>query len=67
MPTKFEMAEGDICLQGAIIDVDDKTGNIYISDAIDYSQKGKIYIFTSRGILLNSFNAGIIPGGFYFY
>jgi len=47
--------------------VDDKTGNIYISDAIDYSQKGKIYIFTSRGILLNSFNAGIIPGGFYFY
>lgn len=26
MPMKFEMAEGDICLQGAIIDVDDKTG-----------------------------------------
>ncbi|MDO8525166.1 MAG: TIGR00282 family metallophosphoesterase [Candidatus Omnitrophota bacterium] len=26
MPTKFEMAEGDIWLQGAIIDVDEKTG-----------------------------------------
>ena len=26
MPTKFEMAEGDIHLQGAIIDVDEKTG-----------------------------------------
>ena len=26
MPTKFEMAEGDIHLQGAIIDIDEKTG-----------------------------------------
>ncbi len=26
MPTKFEMAEGDIQLQGAIVDVDEKTG-----------------------------------------
>ena len=26
MPTKFEMAEGDVHLQGAIIDVDEKTG-----------------------------------------
>ena len=26
MPMKFEMAEGDICLQGAIIDIDEKTG-----------------------------------------
>ena len=26
MPTKFEMAENDICLQGAIIDIDEKTG-----------------------------------------
>jgi len=27
MPTKFEVATGDIRLQGAIIDIDDKTGN----------------------------------------
>lgn len=26
MPMKFEMAEGDIWLQGAIVDIDDKTG-----------------------------------------
>ena len=26
MPTKFEMAEGDIQLHGAIIDIDEKTG-----------------------------------------
>ncbi len=36
MPTKFEMAEGDIQLQGAIIDVDEKTGK---ADSIKRIQK----------------------------
>jgi len=36
MPTKFEMAEGDIQLHGVIIDVDDKTGK---ADSIKRIQK----------------------------
>jgi hypothetical protein len=40
---------------------------IYVSDAIDYVQKGKVYIYKPDGILSNSFSAGIIPGEFYFY
>ena len=42
-------------------------GNIYISDALDYVQKGKVYIYSNNGILLRNFNAGIIPGDFIFY
>ena len=36
MPTKFEMAENDIWLQGAIVDIDDKTGK---ANAIKRIQK----------------------------
>jgi YVTN family beta-propeller protein len=39
---------------------------IYVSDAIDYVQKGHIYRYKATGILHSSFKAGIIPGDFYF-
>ena len=39
---------------------------IYVSDAIDYVQKGKILRYYSDGTLKNSFLAGIIPGDFLF-
>lgn len=42
-------------------------GDIFVSDAIDYQQKGIVYRYNSSGKLLSSFHAGIIPGGFYFY
>lgn len=47
--------------------IDPQSGNIFISDAIDYVQKGKVYIYSQKGFLLRSFNAGIIPGEFCFY
>jgi len=40
--------------------------HIYISDAIDYVQRGKIYIYKPDGSVASDFLAGIIPGGFYF-
>jgi len=46
--------------------VDPTTGNIYVSDAIDYVQKGKVYRYHPDGSLIDSFTAGVIPGGFYF-
>lgn len=46
--------------------IDPLSNIIYVSDAIDYVQKGLIYRYQSNGQLLNTFNAGIIPNDFYF-
>ncbi len=43
------------------------TGNIYVTDAIDFNQKGKVLQFTSEGDKINSFDGGIVPAGFVFY
>ncbi len=42
--------------------IDDK---IVIADALDYQQKGMIFIYNKTGELQTSFRAGIIPGYFY--
>ncbi|MBK7854764.1 MAG: hypothetical protein IPJ79_07515 [Bacteroidetes bacterium] len=42
------------------------SNEIYVSDAIDYVQRGKIYRYDATGTQLNTFLAGIIPGDFYF-
>lgn len=39
---------------------------IYVSDAVDYVQRGIIYRYKAEGTLINTFPAGIIPGDFYF-
>ncbi|MBS4013738.1 MAG: hypothetical protein KGZ97_08260 [Bacteroidetes bacterium] len=49
------------------IGIDSNNDDIYISDAIDYVQRGKIMIYNKEGNLISSFDAGIIPGGFFFY
>jgi DNA-binding beta-propeller fold protein YncE len=46
--------------------IDPKSGEIYVSDAIDFVQRGTVYHYTPSGTLINSFKAGIIPGEFYF-
>jgi DNA-binding beta-propeller fold protein YncE len=43
-----------------------KTGHVYVTDAIDYVQKGKVLIFSENAGFLYSFTAGIIPSDFYF-
>lgn len=40
------------------------SGDVYVADAIDYVQQGKIYRYSSDGKLLDEFYAGIIPGAF---
>jgi YVTN family beta-propeller protein len=37
-------------------------GTIFIADAIDYVQKGKVYTYNAGGILQTTLSAGIIPG-----
>jgi DNA-binding beta-propeller fold protein YncE len=43
-----------------------ENGNIYVSDARDYMSRGEVYIYSPRGQLLDSLQAGIIPGSFCF-
>jgi hypothetical protein len=46
--------------------VDPMNGNIYVSDALDYSQNGYVYRYGPAGNLLGQLNVGIIPGPFGF-
>jgi len=39
-------------------------GDVYVADAIDYQQPGKIYRYNSSGTLLHSFYVGITPGAY---
>lgn len=48
------------------MNVDPKTNEIYLSDAIDYQQKGVIYRYSESGSLMSHFRVGIIPGAIYF-
>lgn len=40
------------------------TGDVYVADAIDYSQQGKIYRYSQEGQLIDEFYVGITPGAF---
>jgi len=42
-------------------------GDVYVADAIDYQQEGKIYRYSAAGELIDEFYVGIIPGAFAWY
>ena len=44
------------------IAVNPNNGELYVSDAKNYVVNGAVYRYTSDGLLLGSFNAGICPG-----
>ena len=46
--------------------IDPHSSEIYVSDALDMTQRGVVYRFSPKGVLLDSFKAGIIPGEFCF-
>jgi len=48
------------------MDVDPYSGDLYLSDAIDYQQNGLIQRFDANGSELDQFKSGLIPGFFYF-
>jgi YVTN family beta-propeller protein len=48
------------------MDVDPKTGSIYIGDAKDYSSAGSAYIFNADGSFKNKVETGIDPNSFVF-
>jgi len=40
--------------------------DVYVSDAIDYVQKGKVMIYSKQGVYQSVFAAGTIPGNIVF-
>lgn len=47
--------------------IDPAEGSVYVSDALDYVQTGWVYrLAPSDGAVVDSFQTGIIPGGFTF-
>lgn len=44
--------------------VNPENEEVYVADAIDYSQPGMIYRFSSEGLLLDTFYVGVNPGAF---
>jgi len=48
------------------LDIDPVTSELYLSDAIDYQQRGIIYRYSALGAKIDSFKTGIIPGSFCF-
>ncbi len=48
------------------IGVNPNNGEIYVADAVDYSQSGVVYRYADDGTLLDKFRVGINPNGFAF-
>ena len=46
--------------------VDPDSGEIYVTDAKNYMMNGTVYRYTEDGLLLNSFEAGVIPSAMLF-
>ncbi len=48
------------------IGVHPRNGEIYVADAVDYSQSGTVYRYSPQGELIDRFRVGITPNGFAF-
>lgn len=46
--------------------VNPDNGEVYVADAIDYRQQGKVYRYSPDGVLIDEFYVGITPNSFCF-
>lgn len=65
LPTQAFITTTGINIYG--LGVDPVNGDIYLSDAIDYTQNGKLYRYDANGKLIHQFKGGIIPGAINFW
>jgi DNA-binding beta-propeller fold protein YncE len=48
------------------ISIDPQTGNIYLTDAKDYMSEGSVFVYSNKGVAIDTIEVGIIPGSFCF-
>lgn len=48
------------------LDINEKNGDIYLADAIDYVQSSSVFRYKQNGTLIQNFKAGIITSSFIF-
>jgi len=65
LPSQAFIQQGSALFHG--LAVNPVNNNIFVADAVDYVQKGKVYYYDSGGTLKGTINTGIIPVDFYFY
>lgn len=44
--------------------VNPRSGEVYVSDAVDYTQAGMVYRYSPQGKLIDKFGVGVCPGAF---
>jgi DNA-binding beta-propeller fold protein YncE len=49
------------------LEIDPQSGNLFITDAVDYNSQGMIYEYRPNAVVQDSFPAGVIPGGMIWY
>ncbi len=64
LPNTVLIPENDHLFYG--LGIDPITGTFYISDAIDYIQKGVVFRYSTTGAAIDSFRVDIIPSEFTF-
>jgi hypothetical protein len=59
LPSSSIIPQGALNFYG--MGIHPESADIYVTDAVDYVQKGKVMRYSSKGELLNTYQAGIIP------
>lgn len=62
-PTKWIDAESSVFYS---IKINPKNNEVYLSDVRDFTSRSVIFRYSSEGVLLDEFSAGIITGDFFF-
>jgi hypothetical protein len=65
LPASSWIAANGRIFYGLGIHQDDES--VWVSDARDYVQKGKVYRYNQQKTEIGSWDAGVIPCSFYFY
>jgi sugar lactone lactonase YvrE len=63
-PTSPFINQGNKFFYGLGVDAENR---IWVSDAKDFVQKGDVFRYSTEGVLISNFEAGIIPSNFIFY
>ena len=62
LPAKPFLAYAETLYYG--LTINPYNGDVYVADAIDYQQQGKVYRYSKERELIDEFYVGIIPGAF---